>query len=580
MAQAVLVCISILLGGGISLLLAGRWLKGRWPVWIALALLLISACPLLLLRGGPQELTPASWILEEPWNVLLSYRFDALSRGFALLGGVSCLLLLLWMGTGGADEDGRFSPWLLISLAIFLHLLSSADLLVTYASWEGLLLVTYLLLVYRRETLPTAGIAEWFLGIQHLAGYPLLAALMLIGRPLGTLHYPDLSQGVASSLALLLLLITAWVRTAQVPFQGWVLASAETPAPVSTLLLGGWNLLAGPYLWLRFLTRVSEHAPYELAMMAGGVSLIMGAVLALQQRTGRQIQAGDTISRMGLLWIALGLGNPWGIAASLFLMLDLVLGKGLFHLALTERGRFSPPFRRVAFALGAWGAAGLPLSSGFVARWLLWQGLRQAGRTGYLPLVLLSTPLALAYLWRGWTLLSREEPAATPLWVWGQRILVGLAVLLATSGAIAAWLWRLALEPAAMAIPGMVVVVVRALLQELQQGQWVGLALLLLVGLPLGFWSGILRWPRAGSAAANPEGAVGLLQESPELLLRESAWMAQVAQPAPLYHFFGRAAGQAAGAVQRLVMFLEQHTTYFLLVTLVLAGVILIVLTR
>jgi len=579
MTQAFLWTIAILGVGGIALLLAGRWLPARWSAWASLGLLAVALLPFLLLRAGPLEVRLFSWIPADEGPIGIAYRFDTLSRAFALLAGLSAVPLLLWMALGAPAEEGHYAPWLLFLLALFLNLLGSADLLQAYASWEGLILATYLLLVYRRSSLPTPGIAEWFLGGQHLAGYALLAALLLVIRPAGTLHYGLLNPGAVAPAALLLLLGTTWVRMAQVPFQGWALAVAESPGPVSTMLLGGGGLLAGPYIWLRFLSRVSAHTPREVALVAGSISLVVGAALALRQESGRQVQAGDTASRLGLLWIALGLDGPLGVAASLFLLLDFVWGKVLFHIALSGGGRLNRPVRQALFAFGVWGAAGLPPSAGFVGRWLLVLGLFQAGRPAYLPIVLLATPLMLSYLWRGWTLLPLAGAGDKPRPAAAQGVVVGWAALLPLSGAAAPGLWRLLLERSSMAVLGIDVLAVRAPMGTLEAWIPVWGLVLLLIGAGWAWWSGALR--RRGARPKQALAAVkGPLQEPLLALPGETAWLAWVGRPAPLYRFFGRLLGRLAGGLQRTVTSLERHTTYFLLFVLVAAGAVLIFLTR
>jgi formate hydrogenlyase subunit 3/multisubunit Na+/H+ antiporter MnhD subunit len=576
---AALWSIAILAGGGVLLLLIGRWLEARWTAWIALGLLIGAFLPFLFLRSGPQEVTLAEWMPAGPWPVFISFSFDSLTRVFALLGGLFSMLLLLWMGLAAPSEEGQYSPWVLLLLALFLHLLCHTDLLAAYAGWEMLLLATYFLLIHRRASLPTPGIAEWFLGAQHLAGYLLVAALLLIGQPSAGLRYSLLVPGVIPPAALLLLLGAAWVRTAQIPFQGWALFSAETPAPVSTMLLGGWGLLAGPYLWLRFVSRMARHTPNEVALIAGSISLIVGAVLALRQASPRRVQAGDTASRLGLLWVALGVNGPLGIAAAIFLLLDFVLSKVLFHMALSGAGRLGRPIRQTLFALAMWGAAGLPPSVGFIGRWLLVLGLLQAGRLVYLPVILLATPLTLAYLWRGWTLTASGKATARPLTVHVQKALVGVAGLVPLAGLVAAWLWRL-FEPAARAVLGPAGTEVRAPLDSLLARMPGWTLLLLLIGGAGAWWSGVLRRGAPESIATTADQIDGPLQEPLPVLTRESAWAARVGQPTSLYQFAGRLLGRIGAGIQQVMTYLERHTTFFLVVVLVAATLVLIVFTR
>lgn len=577
-----LLTILILLGGGTLLLLAGRWLQHRWSAWAALVVGLGAAVPLFL-SPGPLDVVVGEWLPGAGWTIVLAYRGDALSQAFALLAAIPALLLLLWMGLGAAEQEGSQAPWLLVLLALFLHLVFSADLLLSYAGWELLILAAYLLLTYRRAALPTPGIAEWFLGLQSLVGFALLFVLLRIGQAAGTWQYAQLEAGVITPLALVLLLVVVWVRTALVPFQGWALALAESPGPVSTLLLGSWLLLPGPYLWLRFLQLSAVHEPRDVAMVAGCVTLLLGSVLAMRQESGRRIQAGDTVTRLGLAWVALGLDSPLGIAAGLFLLLDLLVTKVVFHLALSGEG-LGRPVRQVLFLLGAWGSVGLPPSVGFIGRWLLVLGLVAAGRAWYLPLLLLAVPLILAYLWRGWTLVPLET-APTRRWESVAQHAIAVAVALAAWSALAVrWVQPARLEPVLALVLGpwaastssAEVIALGPALEPLTTWlpAWT-LLLVLLLGLG-GWWSGALRLRRVAAPAAVP----GPLQEALPFLPGETGWLAWIGQPAPLARLLGRAAGALAVALHGLVNFLERHTTYFLLVVLVAAVLMIVVLTR
>jgi formate hydrogenlyase subunit 3/multisubunit Na+/H+ antiporter MnhD subunit len=580
--QPVLLVILILVGGGSAILLTGRWLRPRWSAWASLAVGLGAMVPLLL-PNGPLDVLWGEWLPTPGWTIAFTYRFDALAQVFALLAAIPALLLLLWMGLGASEEEGPLAPWVLLLLALFLHLVTSADLLLTYAGWEALLLATYFLLTYRRAALPTPGIAEWFLGTQHLAGFALLFALLGIGQASGTWQYTQLVAGSVTPLALALLLGTVWVRMALAPLQGWALASAESPGPVSTLLLGSWLLLPGPYLWLRFLQLGAAHVPRDAAMIAGVVALLLGCVLALRQESSRRVQAGDTVARLGLVWIALGLDSSLGIAAGLFLLLDLLVGKVAFHLALSGSGP-RQPLRQLLFSLGAWGAVGLPPSLGFVGRWLLVMGLIAAGRAWYIPFLLLTVPLTLAYLWRGWTLVPTE---AKPVRRWetiAQYAIAAVVAITVWSSMVAtrvapAFLQDalgLVLGPSATSLSSAESVGLQSALETLAGWLPAWTLLLAFVAILGGWWSGALRLHHAPAPTAAP----GPLQAAMPVLPRETGWLAWVGRPAPLTRLLARAAGFLAVSLHGLVNFLERHTTYFLLVVLVAAVVMIVVLTR
>lgn len=573
MSQASFWMALIVLGSGLGLLLAGRMvrLRGRLWAWAALVLGGMASLPLFFLRSGPLELNLGRWALAGNWGISLTWRFDPLAQALILPAGLSALLLLLWLATGAPEEEGRLAPWILLLLALLTALLGSADFLLAYVLWEIGILATYGLLSSPRPRLPVPGVAEWFLGVQHVAGYLFLAALLLIGQA-GTLEYGRMEIGAVGFAAFLLATGAAWVRTAQIPFHGWAPAVAGAAGTAGLILIGNGSLLAGPYLWLRLLSRVGEPFPGEVLLIGGGLSLVVNAALALHQNGVGPILAEDSAARLGLVWMALGLGGPWGIGAGLVLILDLLLSKAVFYSAVAGIG-LGKEARQGIFALGMWQAAGLPPTLGFIGRWLLALGLAEAGRWAYLPIVLLATPLTLSYLWRGRTLLPRmEEPATLPKGVrWGA---LGAALLVVLAGTAVPWLWPALLERATMVVLGRPPVEVQPALEALLLWlpAWgVGLGAAAVLGV---WWSGALRRWAAPVSATMP------LSDTLPVLPDEVTWLAWIGQPAPVYRFLGRVAGLAGSAAGRLVNFLERHTTYFLLLMLFIALAVVVVLTR
>lgn len=565
MISPVLLAAAFLGLSGAGLLLAGRRVPPRLGARVALGISLFAALPYCLSR----EVLLLPVLLQDTGS-----GFDALARAFSVLGGLLTVGLLVWMALGSREDEARAAPWLLLFHGVFLYLLSRTNLLLLYASWEGMIFLTYVFLSQRRAELPVPGIAEWFLGLQHLAGYPMLAALVLIHRYTGTLDYGRLAIGDVPPEALSLLLGTVWLRAAQVPFQGWLLSTAGAPAPAGVLLQGGWLLLVGPYSWLRLLSRVAAPPPQEAALIVGSLSLLLGGILALRQETGPRVLAADTVARAGLLWMALGLGGAWGVAGALFLLLDLVAGKLLLHLAFSGEGVLDGGVRRAFYALGMWGALGLPPSAGFLGRWLLALGLLLARHLPYLAVVLLSTPFLLAGLWRGWTLVPSPEAAAGSPAVRTAGVVLALSVPL--SGLLASPLWRTLFERVGRATVSASALLVRNSLERL--GPWAPASLFSLLLLGAGaLWCGCFR--RRGGALPEPT-VTGPLREPLPVLYRDTAWPAWVAQPVALYRGLVRLGYAIAAWIERAVRFLERHTTYFLLFVLIAAGAAVVALTR
>jgi multicomponent Na+:H+ antiporter subunit A len=389
------------LAAGIVLeLLLARALSPRGKGWLALA---AGVCALAgvvaaaaAVRGGPPlDVRLGAW--DGP--VELAYHVDGLSILFALMGaGIGSAVLLYAVGYMAHEEEGttRFYALVLAFVAGLVHLVYAADLFLVYLSWEVVGLCSFLLVGFWYRQPEAAAGARKVLTITHLAGYGLLAAVVLLFLRTGTADWTDPRMaGAFTGGVFLLVLVAALAKSVQFPLHTWIPSAMAAPTPVSALLHAACYVKAGVYLVAR-MHSIAPWAPGWGAIVSwiGAATLLGGALFMLAQRDLKRLLAFSTVSQIGYMMLGLGLGTPLGIAAGLFHCLNHGLFKGGLFLCAgavqhacgtRDMDRLGGLARRMprTFALwvvGAAGIAGVPLLNGFVSKWLVYDAALEAGQ--------------------------------------------------------------------------------------------------------------------------------------------------------------------------------------------------------
>ncbi len=219
----------------------------------------------------------------------------------------------------GDPRQGRFTRWLLLTLAAVLMLILSGNLAQLVLAWIGTSLGLQRLLVFYRDRPAAVLAARKKFVASRLGDLCLVGAAVLAWQLFGSLDLQDLLTGAralrdagavpASAHAIAgLLVIAALLKSAQFPMHGWLLEVMETPTPVSALLHAG-IVNAGGFLLLRLadvvaLSTVSMHA----LVVVGGLTALLGSVVMLTQTSIKVSLAYSTIAQMGFMMLQVGLG--------------------------------------------------------------------------------------------------------------------------------------------------------------------------------------------------------------------------------------------------------------------------------
>ena len=332
-----------------------------------------------------------SWVPVGALNVNFSIAVDALSICFVLLiTGVGALIHIYSIGYMAHDpERRRFFAYLNLFVAAMLVLVLADNYLVLYLGWEGVGLASYLLIGFWSYKPSAATAAKKAFIVNRVGDVGLAIALMVLFATVGSLDFstvfdaaPRMSPGTLNAVGLLLLL-GACAKSAQVPLQSWLGDAMEGPTPVSALIHAATMVTAGVYLIVRS-GPVFNLAPaaQTAVVIVGAVTLLFGAIIGCAKDDIKKALAASTMSQIGYMVLAAGLG-PAGYAVAIlhllthgFFKAGLFLGAGSVMHGCddeTDMRRFGGlrklmPITFITFGLGYLAIIGVPPFAGFFSK--------------------------------------------------------------------------------------------------------------------------------------------------------------------------------------------------------------------
>ncbi|MCF6379989.1 NADH-quinone oxidoreductase subunit L [Nocardioides KLBMP 9356] len=345
----------------------------------------------LLGRGAEQRQVGQhlwTWFETGSINVGMDLLYDQLAALFLLLiTGVGSLIHVYAIGYMEHDpRRRRFFGYLNLFVAAMLTLILSANFVGLFLGWEGVGLASYLLIGFWQHKPSAAAAAKKAFVINRVGDIGLSLAIALMFATFGTTDFGGVSEvaGEASQSTLnalgLLLLLGACGKSAQVPLQAWLLDAMEGPTPVSALIHAATMVTAGVYLVVRsnFIFELTPVAQTAVVVVAT-VTLLWGAVLGCAKDDIKKALAGSTMSQIGYMMLAAGLG-PVGYPFAIFHLLthgffkaNMFLGAGsVMHgmdddVDMRHYGALNKamPVTFLTFAMGYLAIIGFPGFSGF-----------------------------------------------------------------------------------------------------------------------------------------------------------------------------------------------------------------------
>jgi NADH-quinone oxidoreductase subunit L len=382
--------------------LISRWynLPKAFIAWVACSALALSfigsAAVFFELLKLPPELRVKipdvilfDWVVSGDLRTVIGYKVDPLSMVMALVvTGVSFLIHVYSVGYMHKDPGfARYFSYLNLFVFMMLNLVLANNFLLMFLGWEGVGLCSYLLIGFwfENEAPPRAGLKAFI--VNRVGDFGFLIGLFLIFSKLGTLIFDEVFAKASAldpwtvTLITLMLFVGATGKSAQLPLYVWLPDAMEGPTPVSSLIHAATMVTAGVYMVARCHV-LYEMAPLSMMVVAtvGALTAIFAASMALVQVDFKRILAYSTISQLGYMFLAVGVG---AYSAGIFHLMTHAFFKALLFLAagsvmhalageldIRRMGQLKEkmPITFWTFLLAALAIAGIPGFSGFFSK--------------------------------------------------------------------------------------------------------------------------------------------------------------------------------------------------------------------
>jgi NADH-quinone oxidoreductase subunit L len=374
------------------------------------AIVSLAIVPAFLAARTPYTQTLWTWLNIDGFQPRIAFYLDAVSLLMVVVVTFVSFLIHLYSAEFMQEDDGysRFFAYMNLFVAFMVVLVLADNLLLLYLGWEGVGLCSYLLIGFWYRD-PVNGLAARKAFIVTRAGdTAMIIGLFILFHSFGTLQIQDLMQlaraqwpaGSATATAVAALLLGGAVgKSAQLPLQTWLPDAMAGPTPTSALIHAATMVTAGVYLIARTHVLFALAPDVQMAVaVIGAATLLLAGCSALAQSDIKRVLAYSTISQIGYMFLALGVGS-WAAAmfhfmthaffkALLFLAAGIVIEAlhhehNIFRMGGLRRGL---PIAFWTFLIGGCSLAGLPfVTAGYFSKdFILWGAWGSRQGSGWL----------------------------------------------------------------------------------------------------------------------------------------------------------------------------------------------------
>jgi multicomponent Na+:H+ antiporter subunit A len=322
---------------GVAVLAAGRRLgRAAWVVGgvAPLAVLVwLAANSGRVADGGVT--TRTEWVPQ--LGLAVDLRVDPFTALMLLLvSGIGVLVFAYaWYYFGDSPKAGRAAGLLTLFAGSMLGVVLADNLLMLYVFWELTSVTSYLLIGLDDADEGARSAAQHALLVTGFGGLVMLGGFVALGQEAGTYQISELvaapPSGTTTAVALVLILIGAFTKSAQYPFHSWLPGAMVAPTPISAYLHSAAMVKAGIYLVALLAPAFAGVGVWRPLVVAVGLfTMVAGGLRALRPFDLKQLLAFGTISQLGFLMVLFGIGQPEATVAGC----ALILAHGLFKAAL------------------------------------------------------------------------------------------------------------------------------------------------------------------------------------------------------------------------------------------------------
>jgi len=382
--------------------------------WLAAAVAI--SCAILLGRFYPEvaagEVVRVSVDWVPQYGLSFGLRLDGFAWMFAMMVTVIGALVVVYARyyMSPADPVPRFFSFLLAFMGSMLGVVLSGNLIQLVVFWELTSFTSFVLIAYWYHRADARAGARMALMVTAAGGTCLLAAVLMLGHIAGGYELDDVIAATQAIRAhefypwiVVLVLLAAFTKSAQFPFQFWLPRAMSAPTPVSAYLHSATMVKAGVFLMARMWPVLSgTDLWFAIVCSAGLASLLLGAYAATFQRDMKGVLAYSTISHLGLITLLLGMNSKLALVAAVFHMLNHATFKASLFMAagivdhetgtrdLQRLGGLyrAMPITGTLAIVAAAAMAGVPLLNGFLSKEMFFAETIFAGEAQWVRIAL------------------------------------------------------------------------------------------------------------------------------------------------------------------------------------------------
>jgi len=398
--------------------------RSHWVSCLAvIGSFIVSVSTLLdVLSGKVVDQDIYTWIASDRFRVSVGFLIDQLTAVMLIVvTGVGSLIHIYSIGYMHGDRGYyRFFSYLSLFTFFMLMLVMSNNFLQLYLGWEGVGLCSYFLIGFWFEKKSASDAGKKAFIVNRFGDFGFGLGVIMVFLTFGTLHYAPVFSGVNTivgqkvnllgsevdlvTLIALLLFCGAVGKSAQMPLHVWLPDAMEGPTPVSALIHAATMVTAGVFMVARCnpIFNLSETAMMVVAI-TGAVTSLFAATIAIVQNDIKRIIAYSTISHLGMMFAACGVG---AYAAGIFHLYTHAFFKALLFLAagsvihavhhndIQRMGGLKRymPITYITMFIAALSAGGIPGFSGFFSKdEIIWSAFASGSRVGMTVWILMTT---------------------------------------------------------------------------------------------------------------------------------------------------------------------------------------------
>ncbi len=395
----------------------GKWLVGAVGTGVVLGAFALGWSLFQTMHQLPEDQRTATftlldWIQVGNLNIPFEFIVDPLSILMVLIiTGIGGLIHLYATGYMAEDTDyARFFTYFNLFVFFMLTLVLAGNFLVMFIGWEGVGLCSYLLIGFFYRT------ADWKANtdagnkafiVNRIGDVGFMIAMFMVVVLFGTLSFTEVNAqasqiaGTATATVLaFLLFLAASGKSAQLPLYFWLPDAMAGPTPVSALIHAATMVTAGVYALVR-VHPLLEASPTAMGIVAGlgALTALFAATIALAQTDLKRVLAYSTVSQLGLMFLAVGVGAFWvgmfHVATHAFFKALLFLGAGSVLIALHHNGDIRQmgglkrylPITTATMLVGWLAISGIPFLSGFWSKEAILLSAQGSSVVPYAPIL-------------------------------------------------------------------------------------------------------------------------------------------------------------------------------------------------